>query len=97
MCSWSGGRTRLRLYGRWQQINRQIDTVINGAGLPCLPVSYERLCFDTASVKQEIEQFLGIEIAPYGDAAARAGDHSIFGNRMWFEPGKLREIRYDDG
>jgi len=81
---------------RWQTVNRAVEQVVADNALPALPVSYERLCFDTAAMQAEIEAFLGVAIAGYGDATARADNHSIFGNRMRFEPEKLREIRYDD-
>ncbi|WP_338244234.1 hypothetical protein [Aurantiacibacter hainanensis] len=82
---------------RWQSANSAVERIVAETALPSLPVSYERLCFDTDAVRREIESFLGTEIASYGDGAARADNHSIFGNRMRFEPEKLREIRYDNG
>lgn len=90
-------RTPLVDARRWQAVNRAIEGIVETNALPSLPVSYERLCFDTGAVKTEIENFLGVRIASYGDAGARADNHSIFGNRMRFEPEKLREIRYDNG
>jgi len=90
-------RTSLAEARSWQKVNRAVEEVVAANALPSLPVSYERLCFDTAGMQREIEEFLGVKIAGYGDAQARADNHSIFGNRMRFEPEKLREIRYDNG
>lgn len=81
---------------RWQKVNTAVEQLVASHGLPALPVSYERMCFDTAAMQAEIEAFLRVKIAGYGNATARADNHSIFGNRMRFEPEKLREIRYDD-
>ncbi|WAT17572.1 hypothetical protein OZN62_11675 [Aurantiacibacter sp. MUD11] len=82
---------------QWQRINAEVEQVVVRYDLPVLPVRYERLCFDSEAVRTEIERFIGAEIAPYGDASARGDNHSIFGNRMRFEPEKLAAIRYDDG
>lgn len=82
---------------QWQRLNTRVEEIVKRNGLPVLPVSYERLCFDTASVKGEIEAFIDAPIADYGTPGARADNHSIFGNRMRFEPEKLQTIRYDNG
>lgn len=82
---------------RWCLLNTEVERVVVRYGLPMLPVSYERLCFDTAAVQQDIETFIGAPIASYGMPGTRIDNHSIFGNRMRFEPEKLNSIRYDDG
>lgn len=81
---------------KWLSLNAEVQRVITRHGLQALRVSYERLCFDTEAVKREIEAFIGVEIAGYGIEGTRQRNHSIFGNRMRFEPEKLARIRYDN-
>ncbi|MFB0611099.1 sulfotransferase [Aurantiacibacter poecillastricola] len=90
-------RTPLADARRWQKVNRAVEELVATHALPSLPVSYERLCFDTDAMRREIEDFLDVSIAGYGTAAARDDNHSVFGNRMRFDPEKLQEIRYDNG
>lgn len=82
---------------QWQRLNSRVEEVVTRNGLPLLPVSYERLCFNTENVKQEIEAFIDAPIADYGTPGVRTNNHSIFGNRMRFKPEKLQTIQYDNG
>ena len=67
------------------------DVTFSGFGGHPIKAWYAR----PTGVSQELPCI--VEIAGYGNAEARADNHSIFGNRMRFEPEKLREIRYDNG
>ena len=80
---------------RWRQVNREIEEKVAAYGLPSLAVSYERLCCDTSAVRNELEQFLDIEIPPLDHPGQRRHNHSIFGNRMRFDRRKRSKISYD--
>jgi hypothetical protein len=78
----------------WVAQNIRIDDIIRKYDLKSIVVNYEKFCFDTTKVRNEIEKFLQIKIPEYGTREL-SNNHSIFGNRMRFEPVKLAHISYD--
>ncbi len=79
----------------WYWSNRRIARFLETAPIASQRISYEALCRDTARVVGALSAHTGLAAGdrPTSD---RARLHSIFGNRMRFDPDKRREIRYDD-
>ncbi|MEM6696379.1 MAG: sulfotransferase [Pseudomonadota bacterium] len=90
-------RSSLARAWHWKVTQQTVRRVIARHSLPHLPVSYERLCFAPDRVAGEIGAFLGTTIPPYAAGAVCDDSHSIFGNRMRFDPAKLSQITYDYG
>lgn len=80
---------------RWYWVNRRIARYLEKAPFASRRISYEALCRDTAAIVDALFTHTGL--APGSRPASDpARLHSIFGNRMRFDPDLRREIRYDD-
>lgn len=86
----------LRNVARWYRVNRRFERALQRSGKPVFQLGYEELALSPERALSRLCAWLELE---FTEAMLRPGQttasHILSGNRVRFDPQKIRQIRYD--
>ncbi|MFM7547794.1 MAG: sulfotransferase, partial [Cyanobacteriota bacterium] len=85
-----------RNVARWCRVNHRFDRALQRCGKPVFQLGYEELALAPERALGRLCDWLGLAFAPAMLTPGLAsGSHILSGNRVRFDPEKIRQIRYD--
>jgi hypothetical protein len=85
-----------RNVARWCRVNHRFERVLQRCGKPVFQLGYEELALAPEQALGRLCAWLGLDFAPAMLTPGLAtGSHILSGNRVRFDPAKIRQIRYD--
>ncbi len=86
----------VRNVARWCRVNRRFERALQRSGKPVFQLGYEELALAPEQALGRLCAWLGLEFSEAMLSPGLAtGSHILSGNRVRFDPQKIRQIRYD--
>jgi hypothetical protein len=94
---WRGVMQGSRAYNAlsWYRGTRRMEQFLAASSIEFFQIGYEELCLRPRDMMSQISEFLGIDFAAGMLVPGAGTSHIIRGNRMRYEPAKLRSVSYD--
>ncbi len=85
-----------RNVARWCRVNHRFEQALERCGKPVFQLGYEELALAPEQALGRLCEWLGLAFsASMLTPGLATGSHILSGNRVRFDPQKIREIRYD--